>query len=92
MARLFVLSGRSIGSTFDVEGTSVLGRGDEADVQLKETSISRSHARLVPQPEPGTWKVVDLDSSNGLHVGGRRVRDAVLRDGDTFLLGDVELR
>lgn len=92
MARLFVLSGATIGSTFDIDGTSILGRGDDADVVLREKSVSRKHARLVPQPESGVWKVVDLDSSNGLHVGGKRVRTALVRDGETFVLGDVEIR
>ncbi len=92
MARLFVLSGASIGTTFDIDGSVVLGRGDEADVVLREPSVSRKHAQLEPQLEPGVWKVVDLNSSNGLHHGGRRVREATVRDGDTFTLGEVEIR
>jgi len=92
MARLFVLSGASIGATHDIEATTVLGRGVDADVVISEPSISRRHARLIPAPEPGVWKIRDLKSSNGVHVGGRRVEEAVLRHGDTFLLGDVEFR
>ena len=92
MARLFVLSGASIGESFHLEGTSVIGRSSEADVTIAEASISRRHARLVPRAEPGVWGVVDLDSSNGVFVGGERVRKAEVRDGDTFVLGDVELR
>jgi len=92
MARLFVLSGASIGTTFDIDGSVVLGRGDEADVVLREPSVSRKHAQLEPQLEPGVWKVIDLNSSNGLHHGGRRVREATVRDGDTFTLGEVEIR
>lgn len=92
MARLFVLSGASVGSTFDIDGSTLLGRGDEVDVVLREPSISRKHARMAPQPEPGVWKVVDLDSSNGLHFGGRRVREAIVRDGETFMLGEIEIR
>lgn len=92
MARIFVLSGSSIGATFDLDGTAVIGRGKDADIMVVEKSMSRIHARLVPQREAGAWKVMDLDSSNGLHTGGRRVRDAILRDGDTFILGDIEFR
>ena len=92
MARLFVLSGASIGTTFDIDGSVVLGRGDEADVVLREPSVSRKHAQLEPQLEPGVWKVIDLNSSNGLHHGGRRVREVTVRDGDTFTLGEVEIR
>ncbi|MEM8710810.1 MAG: FHA domain-containing protein [Planctomycetota bacterium] len=92
MARLFVLSGNFIGSTFDFEETSTVGRGDDADIVIAEASISRKHARMVPRAEPGHWKVVDLDSSNGVFVGGKRVRSGIVADGDTFRLGEVELR
>jgi hypothetical protein len=92
MARLFVLSGASIGATHDLEATTVLGRGVDADVVISEPSISRRHARLIPAPEPGVWKIRDLESSNGVHVGGKRVKEAVIRHGDTFSLGDVEFR
>lgn len=92
MARLFVLSGDSIGESFQFDGTTVIGRSSEADVTIASASISRLHARLVPRAEPGVWRVVDLDSSNGVFVGGERIRKSEIRDGDTFLLGDVEFR
>lgn len=92
MARLFVLSGNFIGSTFDFLETSTVGRGDGADIVIAEASISRKHARLVPREEAGKWKVLDLDSSNGVFVGGKRVKSGVVGDGDTFRLGEVELR
>lgn len=92
MARLFVLSGDSIGESFQFDGTTVIGRAPEADVTIAAASISRRHARLVPRAEAGLWGVVDLDSSNGVFFGGARVRKAEVRDGDTFLLGDVEFR
>lgn len=92
MARLFVLSGDSIGESFQFDGTTVIGRSPEADVTIAAASISRRHARLVPRTEAGVWGVVDLDSSNGVFVGGTRVRKAEIRDGDTFVLGDVEFR
>ncbi|MEC8513196.1 MAG: FHA domain-containing protein [Planctomycetota bacterium] len=92
MARLFVLSSDSIGESFQFDGTTVIGRSSEADVTLAAASMSRRHARLVPRAEPGVWGIVDLDSRNGVFVGGERVRKAEIRDGDTFVLGDVELR
>ncbi len=92
MARLFVLSGASIGATHDIDGTTVIGRGGDADIVLPEASVSRRHARLIPEAEAGVWKIRDLKSSNGVHVGGKRVGEARLRSGETFLLGDIELR
>jgi pSer/pThr/pTyr-binding forkhead associated (FHA) protein len=37
------------------------------------------------------WMVVDLGSTNGVKVNGRRVQEEVLRPGDKIALGLVEL-
>lgn len=92
MARLYVLSGDSIGRTFDLDGPVVIGRAEGADVIVPETSISRVHARLEPTDDPRTWRIVDQGSSNGVRVMGTRVEEADLVDGETFQLGAVELR
>ncbi len=92
MARLFVLSGNSIGETHDIDATSTLGRGDDVDVTIPDASISRRHARLVPQPEAGVWGIVDLKSANGVFIDGRRVVKGKVRNGETFRLGEVEIR
>ena len=92
MAKLFVLSGSAIGSSFEFDGPALIGRATGVDVTLPEASVSREHARISPAGKPGAWRVVDLDSSNGLHFGGRRVTEAVVADGDTFTLGEIELR
>ena len=92
MAKLFVLSGSAIGSSFEIDGPALIGRAAGVDVTLPEASVSREHARIAPAEVPGTWRVVDLDSSNGLHFGGRRVTEAIVADGETFILGEIELR
>lgn len=92
MAKLFVLSGSAIGSSFEIDGPTLIGRAKGVDVTLPEASVSREHARIAPADRQGVWRVVDLDSSNGLHVGGRRVTEALVRDGETFTLGEIELR
>ena len=89
-ARLFVLSGRQLGTDHLLEGPSVLGRGDDAAVRLRDPSVSRAHARLSPEAEG--WRLVDLGSSNGCFVGGERVETALLRDREEFRLGTLELR
>ena len=89
-ARLFVLSGRQLGTDHLLEGPSVLGRGDDATVRLRDPSVSRAHARLSPEAEG--WRLVDLGSSNGCFVGDERVETALLRDREEFRLGTLELR
>jgi pSer/pThr/pTyr-binding forkhead associated (FHA) protein len=67
-----------------------LGRGRGADVTLEHMSVSRRHAVIVLR---GTDHVLlDDRSRNGVFVNGQRVSEAVLRDGDAILLGDVALR
>ena len=68
---------------------TVLGRGADADVRLSDTGVSRRHAELRLEGEQVT--VVDLQSTNGTVVNGRKVSSAVLHDGDVLELGGSRL-
>jgi pSer/pThr/pTyr-binding forkhead associated (FHA) protein len=92
MPRLFVLSGDDLGRAYDFDHAVVLGRGETADLRLRSVSVSRHHARVEPDPATGGWRVVDLDSRNGVAVDGRKVPTAPLTDGGVFVLGDIEVR
>jgi hypothetical protein len=67
----------------------VLGRSKEADVRVDDPNVSRRHAEL--QQEGATWWAVDLDSTNGIEVQGRRVKRLKLEDGTKFTIGSTEL-
>ena len=67
----------------------VLGRSKECDVQVEDANVSRRHAEL--RREGSTWWIVDLDSTNGTELNGRRVDRGRLSDGDTITLGGTEL-
>jgi hypothetical protein len=69
--------------------TTVLGRGAEADVRLSDTGVSRRHAELRLEGDQVT--VVDLGSTNGTVVNGRRVERTVLAEGDVLELGGSRL-
>lgn len=91
MVKLYVLSGDDIGRTYDLDGDSfVLGRGADADVTVRGASVSRKHARLERGDEG--WRIVDLGSSNGMRVSGMKLAESDLADGETFHLGEIELR
>lgn len=70
-------------------GACTLGRGDEADVQVRDADVSRLHLRL--EWSPGQATLVDLDSKNGLLVEGVRKRSRRLRHGDRCRIGTTEL-
>jgi hypothetical protein len=67
----------------------VIGRSKDCDIQLSDPNVSRRHAE-VRQEGAAHW-VVDLDSTNGTEVNGRRLKRAKLRPGDTIVVGSTEL-
>jgi hypothetical protein len=76
-----------------VEPGLVLGRGEEADLRINDPGISRRHAeiRIASSPEGMTVSVVDLGSTNGTQVDGRRVQQALLRDGSEIVVGSTSV-
>jgi DNA-binding winged helix-turn-helix (wHTH) protein len=67
-------------------GEHVLGRGDEAAVDLDSPTVSRRHARIVIAPQGATLE--DLESKNGTYLGARQVtRPVPLSDGDQIRIG-----
>ncbi len=67
----------------------VIGRSREADIVLQDPNISRRHAE-VRRRDDG-WQIVDLGSTNGIKVNGRRVDNAGLRPGDQVTIGVTDL-
>ena len=67
----------------------VVGRSKECDVQLTDPNVSRRHAEV--RQEGTAYWIVDLGSTNGIEVNGRRVKRAKLEDGDTLTLGSTEI-
>ena len=67
----------------------VIGRAKECDVQLTDPNVSRRHAEL--RRENGAYWIVDLGSTNGMEVNGRRLERAQLENGDTITLGSTEI-
>ncbi len=71
--------------------SAVLGRSDAAACVLRDPNVSRRHAEL-RQDASGQWEIVDLGSTNGVKVNGRRVTDAPLREGDQVTVGTTTFR
>jgi hypothetical protein len=66
---------------------AVLGRSRDADVQIEDPNVSRRHAEIVQ--EGSSYWVVDLGSTNGTEVNGRRVQRHQLEDGTQFTIGET---
>jgi hypothetical protein len=67
----------------------VVGRSREADIVLADPNVSRRHAEL--RRDESGWQVVDLGSTNGIKVNGRRVDQAGLTPGDQITIGVTDL-
>jgi len=67
----------------------VLGRSRDCDIQVADANVSRRHAEL--RQEGATYWIVDLGSTNGMEVNGKRVKRAKLSDGDTITLGSTKV-
>jgi hypothetical protein len=66
--------------------STTIGRAPECDIQIDDPGISRTHARIDLDGPP---VVVDLGSTNGTWVDGRRVQQAELRDGAALAIGST---
>ena len=77
--------------TFRVRHGSVktVGRTARADFILDAALVSRLHCRL--EAAPDGLHVIDLSSTNGTWVNGKRIGQARLIAGDRLRVGRVEL-
>jgi ABC transport system ATP-binding/permease protein len=70
-------------------GSMKIGRATDNDIVIPDVLASRHHATLIPGPS-GT-EIRDNRSINGTFVNGARVESAMLNDGDTVTIGNVDL-
>ena len=65
---------------------ATIGRSKEVECVLRDPNVSRRHAELRRSPT-GDWTIVDLGSTNGIKVNGRRVASTRLSPGDQVTIG-----
>jgi MoxR-like ATPase len=69
------------------DGEHVVGSDADCAIVLPHASVSRRHALVVVRGESA--EIEDLDSTNGVIVGARRVRRETVRAGDLVYFGRV---
>jgi len=65
-----------------------LGRSENNPLTLAYPKISREHARI--ERQGAQYVLRDLKSTNGTWMGGDRIEQKILRNGDTFQIGPVQ--
>lgn len=66
-----------------------IGRGSENDIQLLDTTVSQRHAQFVVLPD--SLYIIDVGSTNGTYVNGRRITKQRMRNGDQVMIGQHKL-
>ena len=88
---IYAPSSNQLGKRFSLaDGMVQLGRGVENDVTLHSDSVSRRHARI--ERSAGSYRVLDLHSTNGTYVNDELVQDRQLRRGDQIKIGDTIMK
>ncbi|MEK7468499.1 MAG: FHA domain-containing protein [Planctomycetota bacterium] len=90
MAFLIIESGPDQGRKVDLGGPLIIGRQARIGLSIKDTKASREHARI--EPAAGSYVVVDLQSSNGTLLNGRKVEREFLQAGDRVTIGATVFR
>ena len=79
------------GQRYRINQSCSLGRASSNDVVLADQKISRRHALIQAQKQQEFW-LMDLGSSNGTYVNGRRLtQPALLRNKDQIEVGPFKM-
>lgn len=66
-----------------------LGRHEDNDIQIDDSTLSAHHACLRLQHD--ACEITDLDSTNGILFNGKKVSQQLLSDGDRVTVGTHDL-
>lgn len=66
-----------------------IGRDPGSDLPITDVGLSRRHARI--ERKNDEFRLRDLDSTNGTWIGGQRIEEHDLHDGEVIRIGEVQL-
>jgi len=73
-----------------IDEAITIGRGPDNTIIVNDPSVSTHHAQLLMEAE--TYRLKDLDSTNGTRVNGKPVTETLLRFDDRIRFGAAEAR
>jgi adenylate cyclase len=88
--RLQVVGEKGAAMEYPLQGQAIfIGRTDDNDIVLDDSSVSRRHAKITKDGE--AYSLADLGSHNGTALNGILTQSAPLRDGDQIKIGGYRL-
>jgi transcriptional regulator with GAF, ATPase, and Fis domain len=89
MPVLQVIKGYNIGTKYELNNITTIGRDISNTIQLLDPSVSRFHALIVHKNQ--NYTIHDKKSLNGIFVNGSRVKERTLNQNDEIQLGKTSL-
>jgi general secretion pathway protein A len=81
--------GQPVGEFLLREARNIIGRDAHCEIVIDSKFLSRQHALIAREDD--AWVLIDLNSTNGTRVNGRRVKRCRLSDGDEIAIGKHRL-
>jgi ABC transport system ATP-binding/permease protein len=69
----------------------VIGRGEECDIAINHSSVSRIHAEIHALGA-GRYEIIDRESANGVRINGADLKRSLIDARDAIELGDVVMK
>lgn len=88
-AELLVLENGKVTQMVPLNKTICIGRSPANDVVLKEPKVSRKHAEI--HCTAGKYILLDLESSNGTFIGGKKITEQILQPNDEIVIGNTKM-
>jgi pSer/pThr/pTyr-binding forkhead associated (FHA) protein len=86
--RFLCMTGPEKGKSYYLIGKRIIiGRGENADIQIVDVKISREHAEL--SFFGGGYTITDLGAQNGILVNDTKVKQKKLIDGEKVVIGQT---
>ncbi|MBP9681150.1 MAG: FHA domain-containing protein [Bacteriovorax sp.] len=86
--RFLCMTGPNKGKVYYLTGKRItIGRGEEADIQIVDTKISREHAEL--SFANGGYTITDLGAQNGIIVNDSKIKQKSLIDNEKVVIGQT---
>jgi adenylate cyclase len=91
MPKLQIIEGNDAGREAEIaKSPFLLGRGKNADLVIRDPSVSRLHALVLLEKDGAV--IVDQKSNNGVRLNGERIERSPLKDGDVVGLGNTRIK